>query len=127
MTIHLDTSVLIDTFTAARPLLTELIAVVERGEPVTFSSIVLFEWLRGPRTRAELALQEEVFPGHNAIVFGTVEAVAAARIYTRIRKPRGREMDIAIAACALVHGGALWTLNPEDFRDIPDLRLVPNL
>ena len=33
-------------------------------------------------------------------------------------------MDIAIAACTLVHGGALWTLNPEDFRDIPDLRLV---
>ena len=45
-------------------------------------------------------------------------------IYTRIRKPRGREMDIAIAACALVHGAVLWTLNPEDFRDIPDLRLV---
>jgi predicted nucleic acid-binding protein len=33
-------------------------------------------------------------------------------------------MDIAIAACALVHGGALWTLNRDDFRDIPDLKLV---
>jgi predicted nucleic acid-binding protein len=30
---------------------------------------------------------------------------------------------MAIAASALVHGAALWTLNPDDFRDIPDLTL----
>lgn len=32
-------------------------------------------------------------------------------------------MDLAIAACALEHGAALWTLNRDDFADIPDLRL----
>jgi len=33
-------------------------------------------------------------------------------------------IDLAIAACALTHEAALWTLNPEDFRDIPGLRLA---
>ena len=37
----------------------------------------------------------------------------------------GREMDIAIAACAIVNAASLWTLNPGDFPDIPGLTLVP--
>jgi predicted nucleic acid-binding protein len=28
-----------------------------------------------------------------------------------------------IAACAIVRGAALWTLNPRDFDDIPGLKL----
>jgi predicted nucleic acid-binding protein len=32
-------------------------------------------------------------------------------------------MDIAIAACALERGARLWTLNPDDFRDLPGLEL----
>lgn len=32
-------------------------------------------------------------------------------------------MDIAIAACALEHGAHVWTLNPDDFRDMPGLKL----
>src|SRR5438309_1105801 len=34
------------------------------------------------------------------------------------------EADREIAATAIVRGAPLWTLNPEDFRDIPDLKLV---
>jgi predicted nucleic acid-binding protein len=33
-------------------------------------------------------------------------------------------MDLAIAACAIGHGAGLWTLNPDDFRDVPGLVLV---
>jgi predicted nucleic acid-binding protein len=33
-------------------------------------------------------------------------------------------MDIAVAACAIVNGAALWTLNPSDFRGIPGLALA---
>ncbi len=40
-----------------------------------------------------------------------------------MRRPRSREVDLAIAACALTQGAALWTLNPRDFSDIPRLRL----
>jgi predicted nucleic acid-binding protein len=32
-------------------------------------------------------------------------------------------MDIAIAACAIEHRAALWTLNERDFEDIPGLML----
>ena len=124
MTLHLDTSALVDALSGPRRSIDVLGQFTERGDRPVISSIVLFEWLRGPRTYAELTLQEELLPRDQALPFGTAEADAAARIYTRVRKPRGREMDIAIAACTLVHGGALWTLNPEDFRDIPDLRLI---
>jgi len=41
-----------------------------------------------------------------------------------VRRPRGREVDLAIAACAIVHGARLWTLNRDDFTDIPDLDLI---
>ena len=47
----------------------------------------------------------------------------AAAIYRALPSPRGREIDIAIAACAIEHDAALWTRNPADFRDIPALKL----
>jgi predicted nucleic acid-binding protein len=122
--IHLDTSVLVDALCGPRRLLPTLIQLTDRGERPVVSTIVLYEWLRGPRARGEIALQEELFPRDQAVAFGAAEAAAAARIYTSMKRARGREADIAIAACALVHGGALWTLNPGDFQDIPDLRLV---
>ena len=31
--------------------------------------------------------------------------------------------DMWTAACALSHGAAVWTLNPDDFRGIPGLDL----
>jgi predicted nucleic acid-binding protein len=40
-----------------------------------------------------------------------------------LRRARGREIDVAIAACAIEHGATLWTLYPSDFRDIPGLSL----
>jgi len=58
------------------------------------------------------------------VAFGNDEASLAARLYRIVRSPRGREIDLAIAACALTHRAAHWTLNPRDFSDIPQLRLV---
>ncbi len=124
MTVHLDTSALIDALTGARRSLDALSELAEQGHRLTLSTIVLYEWLRGPRTRTELSAQEELFPRDTAVAFGAAEADLAARLYPRVRKARGREIDLAIAACAIVHGGSLWTLNRNDFRDIPDLRLV---
>ncbi len=124
MTVHLDTSVLVDALAGPRPLLPALMELLERGDRPAISTLVLYEWLRGPRTRADLAVQEELFPRAEAMGFGTHEADVAAKVYARVTRPRSRQFDLAIAACALVHGAALWTLNPEDFRDIPDLRLI---
>jgi predicted nucleic acid-binding protein len=86
-------------------------------------TLVLYEWLRGPRAPEELALQEAILPSDGAAPFGVEEARTAARLYREVARPRGREIDLAIAACAITWGAALWTLDPEDFRDIPGLRL----
>jgi predicted nucleic acid-binding protein len=45
-------------------------------------------------------------------------------IYGSVTNPRGREADIAIAACAIVHDAAIWTLNDDDFKEVPGLELV---
>ena len=56
--------------------------------------------------------------------FAATEAGLAADLYAKVAKARGREIDLAIAACALSQGAGLWTLNGADFRDVPGLRLV---
>ena len=74
---------------------------------------------------AELDAQAALFPSENAVPFGPAEVLAAARIYAGLRRPRGREVDIAIAATAIARDAAFWTLNAGDFRDIPGLVLFP--
>ena len=85
---------------------------------------MLYEWRRGPRRAEELRAQEALFPAGEAIPFGAAEARQAAELYRKVPRPRGREIDFAIAACALAQDAALWTLNPSDFADIPGLELV---
>ncbi len=120
---HLDTSVLVDALTGPRRSAAALRALIADGERLRCASLVLYEWLRGPRHDAELRVQETLFPGSEAVPFGRAEAALAAQLYRQVRRPRGREIDLAIAACAIVHDAALWTLNPADFSDIPGLRL----
>ena len=123
--IHLDTSVLIDVFSGEKLLASQLRQLLEGGERISFNALVLFEWLRGPRIPEQIGAQEALFPSVDAIPFGSAEALRAAAIYRSIKRPRGREIDIAIAACAIVHEAQLWTANPADFKDIPDLKLLP--
>ncbi len=121
--IHLDTSLLVDALTGPRRSAGALRKTIERGERVTLSTLVLYEWRRGPRQPEELAAQEALFPNESVVPFGRQEAVLAAELYRAIRRPRGREIDLAIAACALANEAEFWTLNPQDFRDIPGLTI----
>ena len=121
MIVHLDTSVLLSAIGGpAAPALRRAIAGRHR---LQVAAPVLYEWLRGPRTEAELEFQEGLFPSAEAIPFAASEAHQAAILYSSVKRARGREIDLAIAACAIVHGAALWTDNPGDFSDLPDLRL----
>ena len=120
----LDTSVLIDSLSGAKKSAGNLRALIEAGERIVIPSLVLYEWLRGPRLAAEIAAQEALFPSEAALAFGAREALLSAELYRTMKRPRGREMDLAIAAFALVRDADLWTLNKTDFSDIPHLRLT---
>jgi predicted nucleic acid-binding protein len=122
--VHLDTSALLDALTGPRRSLSTLKTLVEQGHPIAISSLVFFEWKRGPRARAELAAQEALLPTESVVAFDGPAAALAADLYRRVSRARGREVDLAIAAAAMHQGAMLWTLNRGDFEDIPELRLV---
>jgi len=121
--ILLDTSVLIESLTGSRESASALREVLAGDERIAVPTLVLYEWWRGPRTGEELDLQESLFPRKAAIPLGVQEAALAAQLYRQVQRPRGREIDLAIAACALCVEASLWTLNRRDFADIPKLRL----
>jgi len=122
--ILLDTSVLIDALTGPRRSAPALRRAIEQGERVILASLVLYEWLRGPRLPEELRAQEALLPRETAVEFGAEEAGIAATLYREVPRWRGREIDLAIAACALTWEATLWTLNVEDFADIPGLLVM---
>jgi predicted nucleic acid-binding protein len=121
--IHLDTSVLVAALTGHRRAAPALARVIEDGERLAISTLALYEWLRGPRTEDEIATQHVLLPGAATVPFGREEAVVAAAAYRVVRNARRRTIDLAIAACAITRRAQLWTLNPRDFSDIPDLAL----
>ena len=83
---------------------------------IVLDTSVLIDGLTGLKRSA-------LFPAQSAIPFGPEEAAVSAGFYRAVKRPRGREVDLGIAACALVRGAHLWTLNPGDFRDVPGIRL----
>lgn len=121
--IALDTSLLIEAMSAGGGRREAFRKALVDGHRMVLPTLVLYEWLRGPRLPQELAVQEAVLPGEGALPFGPEEARTAADLYREVPRPRGREIDLAIAACAITWDAALWTLDPADFRDIPGLRL----
>ncbi len=123
--ILVDTSALVDSLTGPRRSATRLRALIEDGERLVVPSLVLYEWRRGPRLEEELAAQEALFPSRDALPFGPPEAAQASELYRQLSRARGREIDLAIAAHAILQGAALWTLDPRDFEDLPGVELVP--
>ena len=90
--ILLDTSVLIEMLGAGGRMRAELRASIERGERLALPALVLFEWLRGPRTPEELAAQEALLPPEDAIAFGPAEARLAAELYRALPRSRGKRV-----------------------------------
>ena len=121
--IHLDTSILIDALTGPRRSLPDVRRVVADGVRLAVSSLVLYEWRRGPRVEVELAIESALLGPDAVVDFGAAEARLAADLCRKVKRARGRELDLAIAACAVSRSAQLWTLNPRDFQDIPGLDL----
>jgi predicted nucleic acid-binding protein len=121
--IVIDTSVLIDGLTGPQRSGPAIRSALAEGEEILLLALVLYEWLRGPRLPEELVLRESLFPAQFAIPFDVEAAIVSAHLYRIVKRARGREVDLAIAACALVRGARLWTLIHADFQDIPGIRL----
>ncbi len=115
---------MIESFTGSQPLLDAFRTLIRRDERLVLSSVVFYEWLRGPRCEQELDLQEAVLPSESIVDFSAEDAAIAARLYRTLQRARGREVDLMIAASAIRHDAELWTLNTADFKDIPGLRLL---
>lgn len=93
------------------------------------SSLTLAELATGPhanddpRERAlrQLRLQQ-VEATFDVLPFDSAAARAYGRIYAAIRgagrRPRGRIVDLQIAAVALAHAIPLFTRDPDDFRGL---------
>jgi predicted nucleic acid-binding protein len=121
--IFLDTSVIIEAVTGRVEGARAVRRLIEQGERLAVSTLVMYEWLRGPRSPAQIELQEALLPIESALPFGAREAIVAARLYREIAGARRRTIDLAIAATVIVHDAMLWTFDTADFRDIPGLRL----
>ncbi len=119
-----DTSALVDSLTGPKRSAKTMRAFIAAGERLLIPCLVLFEWQRGPRSEEELAAQEALLPASGSLPFGSEEAAVAARLFREVPHSRGREIDLAIAAHALVREEMLWTLNLKDFADIPGLVLA---
>ena len=119
-----DTTSLISCFVEPGLHSATLRRAIADGERFLIPTLVLYEWWRGPRRPEELATQEVLFPSRLAVPFGPEEAALSARLYRTVARPRGREIDLGIAACAILRQAQVWTLNPADFKDIPGLRLA---
>lgn len=121
--IVLDTSVLVAALTGDQRLAGVLRRTIEDGERLGLTALVLYEWLRGPRTEDEIATQRALVPVMAVLPFGAEEAAIAARLFHEVPRSKTRQFDLGIAASVIHHDAALWTLNLQDFRDIPGLRL----
>jgi predicted nucleic acid-binding protein len=123
MLVHLDTSVLVDAFTGVQRSMPALQRATAHGDVASFCTIVLSEWLRGPRTDEERQTVEAFFANDVVAMFGPREAARAADLFRQMKRARQRQADLAIAACAIEARASLWTLNHADFRDVPGLTL----
>ncbi len=87
--ICLDTSVLVEGLGAGGSLREAMQETIAGGKRLVVPSLVLYEWLCGPRLEAELRAQEALFPAAEAIPFGPEEARLAAELYWRVKRSRG--------------------------------------
>ena len=97
--------------------------------PLFFSVITLVELesgvyrLRGDETRRRARL-EILLKAISVHAFDDLAAKTYDVIVARAGYSRRKLLDRMIAAQAIVHRATLVTLNPDDFSDVPDLKLL---
>ena len=116
----LDTSVLVAT--DVRPLPGELaISVVSLAELHYGVLVAKSSEARATRLSRLARLQKRFDPLPVDQAVADIYGRLAARTVDAGRRPRGRVMDLLIAATAHAHGAILYTRNPDDLRGLGDL------
>ena len=119
----IDTSVAVEVREGEAVILERL----ERFETLALLSIVSVVELEGgvPAAPEGAAVRrlvlDEIYETLEILPFGPVEAAAYRAIVEACGFSRRLVVDRMIAATALANDLALATLNPRDFRNIPDL------
>src|SRR6476619_3685597 len=127
----IDTSVIIDAEHRALAF-SDMLRSLGR-EPVAIAAITASELLHGCHRAATAAIRARRFAFVEAILdlipvapFRLQEARRHAELWAELAR-RGRMIgphDMLIAATALARGEALVTLNHQEFKQVPGIRLI---
>lgn len=121
-----DTSIIIDHLRQPEKVITPLMNVTHRvsRENLALSVISVQELFTGQSCRDPREYErliETISPLH--ILSYTFDTAQRAGELMRDSRRSLEFADAAIAACAIINGASLYTLNTKDFIDIPGLDL----
>ena len=97
MVVHLDTDFLVIALGRAGRERRRLVELAESDTTLEISAVAWYQFCRGPRTPAHVAVARSLFDEHRGIVpFSEEIAARAAEIFRRLGSSRRRAADIAI-------------------------------
>lgn len=120
---HVDTDVLIYAISMRGPERQRVEKLLASETVIEISSLVWYEFARGPRTPEQLAVVRGMFNDRGVIPFSEELAETAADQFRRLGSPRKRAADIAIGVVARSRNAILLTRNSRDFAGIDGLDL----
>jgi predicted nucleic acid-binding protein len=123
MRIHLDTDFLVHALSMPGRERQRFREVAEGVDVIEISSIVWYEFCRGPRTVEQIAVAKQLFGDEGIVPFTDLLAEAAADQFRRLGSPRRRAADVAIGVVARECGATLLTRNARDFAGIDRLEV----
>lgn len=114
MTIHLDTSFLINAMRPDRPEKSQLEEWLDQGADIEISAFAWAEFWCGPATAEHRKAARDLLP--EPIPLTGADAEIAARLFNLTGRRRRLFRDCVIAAVAMSSNAAVATRNVADFR-----------
>jgi len=123
MLVHLDTDFLVYAVTSSGVEHRRLRVLSGTETQIQISSVVWYEFCRGPRTPDQIAVARSFFFEDSILPFSEELSILAADVFRQLQSTRRRSSDIAIGVTAAAMGALLITRNAADFAGIPGLEI----